>query len=194
MTERCEWAGDDPLMIDYHDREWGVPLHDDRRLFEFLVLEGAQAGLSWATILKKRESYRAAFAGFEPRAVAEFGQDDVDRLLGDEGIVRNRLKIESAIENARLAVRIQTEEGGLDAYLWRFVGGEPIQNRWRSLSDVPVRTPASEAMSRELKKRGFRFVGPTICYAFMQAVGMVNDHVVGCFRQAELASGETGRG
>jgi len=164
-----------------------VPLHDDRRLFEFLVLEGAQAGLSWITILRKREAYRRAFAGFDPEAVAAFGRRDVTRLLGDAGIVRNRLKIEAAIGNARAFLAVRSEPGGFDAFVWSFVGGAPLQNRWRRPAEVPARTAEAEALSRDLKRRGFRFVGPTICYALMQAVGMVNDHVVDCFRHRQLA-------
>jgi DNA-3-methyladenine glycosylase I len=183
---RCGWARG-VLETRYHDEEWGVPLHDDTRLFEFLVLEGAQAGLSWSTILAKREAYRAAFAAFEPEAVARYGARDVRRLLGNAGIVRNRAKIEAAIGNARAFLRVRGEHGSFDAYVWRFVNGGPLQSAWRSLRDVPAETEASRALSRDLKARGFRFVGPTICYAFMQATGMVNDHVVGCFRRAELA-------
>lgn len=185
--ERCGWAGDDPLMTAYHDREWGVPVHDDRLLFEFLILEGAQAGLSWSTILKKREAYRHAFLSFDPRRVAEFDEVDQARLLADAGIVRNRLKIASAISNARAVVAIQEEAGSFDRYIWQFVGGTPIQNHWQTLHEIPSQSPQSVAMSKALKKRGFRFVGPTICYAFMQAVGMVNDHLVGCFRYHDLA-------
>jgi DNA-3-methyladenine glycosylase I len=187
VPRRCSWAGDDPLLLAYHDEEWGVPSHDDRHLFELLVLEGAQAGLSWATILRKREGYGRAFAGFDPERVAQFGPSDVERLLGDASIVRNRAKIEAAIANAGATLAVQDEVGSLDAYVWRFVGGEPIQNRWRSLAELPAATPESQAMSKDLKRRGFRFVGPTICYAFMQATGMVNDHVVDCFRWRELA-------
>jgi DNA-3-methyladenine glycosylase I len=190
---RCGWASKDPLYVAYHDEEWGVPLHDDRRLFEFLILEGAQAGLSWITILRKRVAYRKAFAGFDPKKVAAFGAADVRRLLGDPGIVRNRLKIESAIENAKAFLAIQKEHGGFDPFLWRFVGGTQMQNRWRTLGDVPAETDEARALSRDLKGRGFRFVGPTICYAFMQAVGMVNDHVTTCFRRAELAPAITSR-
>jgi DNA-3-methyladenine glycosylase I len=186
MTERCGWAKTD-LSIVYHDAEWGVPLHDDRALFEFLVLEGAQAGLSWETILKKRENYRAAFRNFDIRAVASFNAKTVETLLGNPGIVRNRLKIVSAIENARAVVAVQHDFGSLDVYLWSFVGGRPRTNRWRSVAQVPTRTPEAETMSRNLRTRGFRFVGPTICYAFLQAVGMVNDHLVSCFRHQELA-------
>ena len=184
---RCAWVGDDPLYVRYHDEEWGVPSHDDRHLFEMLVLEGAQAGLSWATILRKRGGYRAAFAGFDAAAVARFGAPDVERLLADPGIVRNRLKVESTITNARAVLEIQREQGSLDRLLWRFVGEVPRVDRWRSLGEIPAETAESRAMSRELRRRGFRFVGPTICYALMQAVGLVNDHVVGCFRHAELA-------
>ena len=183
---RCAWAGSDPLYVSYHDLEWGVPVHDDRLLFEFLVLEGAQAGLSWSTILRKLEGYRQAFAGFDAHEVADFGAEDVARLLADSGIVRNRLKIESAIGNARAFLRVQQEFGSFDAYVWRFVNGETIHNEWRTLSEIPAKTPEAEVMSRELKARGFRFVGPTICYAHMQATGMVNDHTVDCFRWAEL--------
>jgi len=185
--ERCAWAGEEPLMADYHDREWGVPVHDDHVLFEFLILEGAQAGLSWSTILKKRESYRTAFRDFDPGIVARFGDADQARLLGDPGIVRNRLKIRSTISNAQAVLAVQEEYGTFDRYIWEFVGGSPIQNHWATLSEIPVQTVESVQMSKALKKRGFRFVGPTICYAFMQAVGMVNDHVVGCFRYRELA-------
>jgi DNA-3-methyladenine glycosylase I len=182
---RCAWAGDE-LMQAYHDDEWGVPVRDDRRLFEFLVLEGAQAGLSWSTILRKRPAYRAAFRGFDIAAVARFGEADVARLLADAGIVRNRAKIESAIRNARHALAIVEEVGSLDGFLWQFVAGRTVQNRWRSLRQVPPRTAESDAMSKALRGRGFGFVGSTICYAFMQAVGMVNDHTVGCFRHAQL--------
>ncbi|MGH3030973.1 MAG: DNA-3-methyladenine glycosylase I [Gaiellaceae bacterium] len=185
---RCAWAPEgDPLYLAYHDEEWGVPSHDDRYLFEMLVLEGAQAGLSWSTILRKREGYREAFAGFDPEAVARFGERDVERLLGDGGIVRNRLKVESAIANARATLAMREELGSLDAFLWSFVGGEPRVNRWRALGKIPAETDESRAMSKELKRRGFRFVGPTICYAFMQATGLVNDHVLDCFRYDEVA-------
>jgi len=187
MTKtRCAWAGTDPLYVAYHDEEWGVPVHDDRKLFEMLVLEGAQAGLSWSTILKKRPGYRTAFADFDIEKVAVFTQDDVDRLLGDSGIVRNRMKIESAIKNAQGALEIQKEFGSLDAFLWQFVDGRPKQNAWASMGELPAQTEESAAMSKALKKRGFNFVGPTICYAFMQAVGMVNDHVTPCYRHREL--------
>jgi DNA-3-methyladenine glycosylase I len=179
---RCAWATT-PLGIAYHDAEWGVPVHDDRTLFEFITLEGAQAGLSWETILKKRESYREAFAGFDPSRVARFSPARVERLLQNPGIVRNRLKVESTVANARAFLKVQREFGSFDAYLWRFVGGTPIVNRWRTLGQVPVRTPESDALSKDLAARGFKFVGTTICYAFMQAVGMVNDHTAGCFRR-----------
>ena len=187
-VRRCEWAGTaDPLYLEYHDAEWGVPSHDDRHLFEMLVLEGAQAGLSWSTILKKRENYRRAFAGFDAAKVARFDAKAVERLMGDAGIVRNRLKIESSVNNAERVQEVQRGFGSLDAYLWTFVGGQPIVNRWKQMTDLPAETAESRAMSKDLKKRGFRFVGPTVCYAFMQAVGMVNDHVVNCFRFDELA-------
>jgi len=185
---RCAWAGSDPLYLAYHDEEWGAPQHDDRRLFELLILEGAQAGLSWITILRKRENYRRAFAGFDPAAVAAFDEAAVQALLQDAGIVRNRRKIEAAIQNACAYLKVQQEYGSFDAYLWRFVGGRPIQNAWRSLAEIPVQTEEARALSKDLRARGFSFVGPTICYAFMQAVGMVNDHTVDCFRHAELSS------
>lgn len=184
--QRCAWAGSDPLYRGYHDAEWGVPVHDDRLLFEFLVLEGAQAGLSWITILKKREAYRRAFQGFHPEVVAGFGEDRMALLLADPGIVRNRLKIASARANARAVLALQEEFGSFDAYLWRFVDGTPLQNAWRSHSELPATSAVSDSLSRDLKRRGFNFVGSTICYAFMQAVGMVNDHTTGCFRWAEL--------
>ena len=174
-------------MLRYHDEEWGVPSHDERHLFEMLVLEGAQAGLSWATILRKQEGYREAFAGFDPEPVARFKARDVERLMKDTGIVRNRMKIEAAIANARATLDVRDELGSLDSYLWSFVDGRPIKNRWKRLRELPAETPASKAMSKDLKKRGFRFVGPTICYAFMQSVGMVNDHVTGCFRYRAVA-------
>ena len=182
---RCPWATTEPA-ISYHDKEWGVPVHNDRVLFEFLILEGAQAGLSWTTILKKRENYRKALDGFRPEKIARYGKSDVQRLLRNDGIVRNRLKIAATIENAKSFLIVRKEFGSLDAYLWTFVGGEPIQNRRRSLSDVPARTGESDAMSRDLLRHGFKFVGSTICYAFMQAIGMVNDHLVTCPRHAEL--------
>lgn len=187
MTQRCAWCGTDPLYVAYHDLEWGVPVHDDRLLFEFLVLEGAQAGLSWLTILRKRENYRRAFADFAPEAVARYGAQDRDRLLVDAGIVRNRLKIDSAIKNARAVLAIQEEYGSLDTFFWRYVEGRPVENSWRSFEEVPAQTPLSDQMSKDLKKRGCNFVGSTICYAFMQAVGMVNDHTTDCFRHQEIA-------
>lgn len=179
--KRCEWATTE-LSIAYHDHEWGVPLHDDRALFEFLILEGAQAGLSWETILKKRDNYRIAFDNFDARAIAEYDQRKVDELLADPGIVRNRLKIAAAIQNAKAFLTVQKELGSFDAYLWQFVGGRPKKNAWQSQGEVPARTAESDALSKDLSRRGFKFVGSTICYAFMQAVGMVNDHVVDCFR------------
>jgi DNA-3-methyladenine glycosylase I len=185
---RCEWAPlADPAYLAYHDEEWGVPVHDDARLFEMLTLEGAQAGLSWATILHKREGYRRAFAGFDPTKVARFTPARIQRLLADPGIVRNRLKVESAVNNARSTLSVREEFGSLDAYLWSFVGGSPKVNRFRRLSDLPAETTESRAMSKDLKRRGFRFVGPTVCYAFMQACGLVQDHVKSCFRWAELS-------
>jgi DNA-3-methyladenine glycosylase I len=186
VQTRCEWVpAGDPLYAAYHDKEWGVPSHEDRHFYEMLTLEGAQAGLSWATILRKREGYRTAFAGFDATAVARLGSADVERLLGDPGIVRNRLKVESAISNARCVLAVQEELGSLDAYLWGFVEGETLVGRWRTLGEIPAETAESRAMSRDLKRRGFRFVGPTVCYAFMQATGLVNDHVVSCFRFGE---------
>jgi DNA-3-methyladenine glycosylase I len=187
---RCAWAESDPLYIAYHDQEWGVPVRDDRLLFEFLVLEGAQAGLSWLTILKKREGYRKAFAGFDPAEVAAFGADDVKQLLADPGIVRNRLKVESAISNALALIRVQEEFGSFAGYQWGFVEGRTIHNEWRTLAEIPVKTVEAERMSKDMKQRGFRFVGPTILYAHMQATGMVNDHTVDCFRWAELKDAE----
>ena len=186
--KRCPWCLGSPEYIDYHDREWGRPVHDDRVLFEFLILEGAQAGLSWSTILAKRENYRRAFDGFDAARVARYGARDVTRLMADAGIVRNRLKITAAIDGARAALAIAEQHGSLDAYLWRFVDGRPLQQRRRSLRQVPARTGVSDALSKDLKGHGFRFVGSTICYAFMQGVGMVNDHLVTCFRHREVAS------
>jgi len=185
-VKRCGWVGTEAIYVDYHDREWGVPLHDDRKLFEFLVLESAQAGLSWITILRKRENYRKAFADFDPEAVARFNRRSVERLLRDAGIVRNRQKIEAAIANARSFLAVQQEFGSFDRYVWQFVGGKPLQGRRRSVADVPAKTPESEAMSKDLVRRGFKFVGPTICYAHMQATGMVNDHQTDCFRCAPV--------
>jgi len=182
---RCGWARTD-LSIPYHDAEWGVPQHDDRVLFEFLVLEGAQAGLSWETILRKRDAYRAAFDGFDPAAVARYGPEKVASLLADPGIVRNRLKIGSAVGNAKAFLEVQKELGSFDAFAWSFVGGKPIRNRWTSTAELPARTEVSDAFSKELKRRGFRFVGSTICYAFLQATGLVNDHLVSCFRHGKV--------
>ena len=187
---RCEWAGTDPLYVAYHDKEWGVPVHDDLELFEMLILEGAQAGLSWSTILKKRENYRRAFDDFDPTIVACYDDAKITALLADPGIVRNRLKVESANRNAKAFLKVQEEFGSFNAFIWRFVSGKPIINSWEAMSDLPAKTPESEAMSKDLKQRGFNFVGPTICYAFMQSIGMVNDHVVNCFRYAELIDTE----
>ena len=185
--KRCEWAPlDQPCYRAYHDEEWGVPVHDDVRLFEMLTLEGAQAGLSWSTILNKRDGYREAFRGFDPAKVARFSPATVERLLQDPAIVRNRLKVESTVQNARAVLEVQRDLGSLDAYLWTFVDGAPLVNRWRSLGDLPAETDRSRAMSKDLKRRGFRFVGPTVCYAFMQACGLVNDHIADCFRWAEV--------
>jgi len=185
---RCDWSSlQDSLYREYHDKEWGVPVHDDRTIFEFLVLEGAQAGLSWGTILRKRENFRRAFEEFDPVKVARFDSRTVQRLLKNPGIIRNRLKINSAVQNARAFLEVQREFGSFDSYIWTFVGGSPRVNNWKRLSDIPAATPESEAMSRDLIRRGFRFVGPTICYAHMQATGMVNDHLVSCFRHSELA-------
>jgi DNA-3-methyladenine glycosylase I len=184
---RCAWAGVDALMIEYHDREWGVPLHDDRALFEFLILEGAQAGLSWSTILRKREAYRSAFSRFDPRRVARYDEAKIEALLSDEGLVRNRLKIRGAVQNANAFLHVQKEFGSFDYYVWRFVGGAPMVNRPTSMAQVPSRSAESDALSKDLKKRGFTFVGSTICYAFLQATGLVNDHVGDCFRSDELA-------
>ena len=183
---RCSWADGSPLMVEYHDKEWGAPVHDDRKLFEFLILEGAQAGLSWETVLKKRENYRAAYHDFDAAKIARYTKRDSARLLADAGIIRNRAKIAASIANAQLFLEIQREFGSFDAYIWQFVGGKPIAHRFRSLSQIPATAPESDAMSKELKRRGFKFVGPTICYAFMQAVGMVNDHEMGCFRYGEV--------
>jgi DNA-3-methyladenine glycosylase I len=182
MKQRCEWCGDDPLYVAYHDEEWGVPVHDDRKLFEMLILEGAQAGLSWSTILKKRENYRKAFDKFDAKKIAKYDKAKVAKLLADPGIVRNRLKIAATIQNARAFLEVQKEFGSFDRYIWQFVDGKPKKNKWKSLKEIPPKTAESDAMSKDLKKRGFSFVGSTICYAFMQAVGMVNDHVVTCFR------------
>ncbi len=189
---RCPWAKTE-LYVQYHDTEWGVPVHDDRLLFEFLILEGAQAGLSWETILKKRENYRRAFDNFDPAVVARYDQKKRKGLLADAGIVRNRLKIEAAAQNAKAFLAVQGDFGTFDEYIWRFIGNEPKQNAWRSIRQVPAQTPESDAMSKDLKRRGFTFVGRTICYAFMQAVGMVNDHLVDCFRHGELREAAEGR-
>ena len=185
MKTRCAWCSDDPLYVSYHDEEWGVPVHDDRLLFEFLVLEGAQAGLSWLTVLKKRGNYRKAFDNFDIERVAKYGHQEIDRLLLDPGIIRNRLKIESAIKNAQGVLAIQEEYGTFDAYLWGYVNNSPIQNSWASMADLPSKSAESDQISKDLKKRGFNFVGSTICYSLMQAVGMVNDHLVDCFRYNE---------
>jgi DNA-3-methyladenine glycosylase I len=187
-VSRCGWATEDPLYIAYHDREWGTPLHDDRGLFELLILEGAQAGLSWITVLRKRENYRAAFDNFEAPKIARYGGQQLARLLDDPGIIRNRLKIEAAVLNAKAFIDVQRQFGSFDTYLWQFVDHTPIQNARLSLGDIPSSSKESDAMSKDLKKRGFKFVGTTICYAFMQATGMVNDHIVDCFRHAELAA------
>jgi DNA-3-methyladenine glycosylase I len=184
---RCDWATNE-LSIAYHDQEWGAPVHDDRGLFEFLILEGAQAGLSWDTILKKRESYRAAFDNFDAHKIARYNAKKVERLLADPGIIRNRLKVAAAIQNAKCFLEVQQERGSFDAYLWQFVGGVPKQNAWRSHGEVPPKTDESDAMSKELRRRGFKFVGSTICYALMQATGMVNDHLVTCFRYSQVAA------
>jgi DNA-3-methyladenine glycosylase I len=188
MTNRCTWAGDDPLMVAYHDKEWGVPVHDDRVIFEFLTLEGAQAGLSWTTILRKRENYAQAFDGFDPERIARYDEDRITALLANPGIVRNRRKIEATIQNARSFLAIQREYGTFDAYIWQFVGGKPLVNAWKTIGEIPAQTEESVAMSKDLLRRGFKFVGPTICYAHMQATGMVNDHTVDCFRYLELNS------
>lgn len=184
---RCGWCGTDPLYVAYHDTEWGVPVHDDRLLFEFLILEGAQAGLSWITILRKRENYRRAFAGFDAEKVARYGPRQIERLLADPGIVRNRLKVQAAVNNAQRFLEVQEAFGSFDAYIWRFVDGKPIVNRRKSLKQIPASTQESDALGKDLKARGFKFVGSTICYAHMQATGMVNDHLVDCFRHAEVA-------
>jgi DNA-3-methyladenine glycosylase I len=185
MPTRCAWVPlQDPLYVAYHDEEWGVPSHDERHLFELLTLEGAQAGLSWSTILHKRDGYRSAFAGFDPDAVARFTTRDVERLLGDERIVRNRLKVESTVNNAQRLLELREDGGSFDEYVWSFVGGGPLVGSWRTVSEIPAETAESRALSKDLKKRGFRFVGPRVCYAFMQAVGLVDDHTLDCFRRA----------
>ncbi|UYN90926.1 MAG: DNA-3-methyladenine glycosylase I [Anaerolineales bacterium] len=184
---RCGWHGADPLYIQYHDEEWGVPLHDERRLFEMLILEGAQAGLSWITVLRKREAYRKAFDNFDPKKVARYDAKKIAKLLADPGIIRNRAKVNAAVGNAQAFLAVQDEFGSFDTYIWQFVGGAPIQNKRKTLRDIPAETDESRAMSKDLKTRGFRFVGPTICYAHMQATGMVNDHLVGCFRYKQVS-------
>lgn len=187
MKMRCEWAGDDPLYRDYHDKEWGVPVHDDRKLFEFLILEGAQAGLSWLTILRKRDNYRESFDNFNAGKIAEYDKVKLENLLLNRGIVRNRLKVEATIQNARAFLALQREFGSFNAYIWQFVNGKPEKNAWKTLKEIPSKTAESDAMSKDLVKRGFKFVGSTICYAFMQATGMVNDHTIHCFRYHEVS-------
>jgi DNA-3-methyladenine glycosylase I len=186
MKNRCEWCGTDPLYVKYHDEEWGVPVHDDQKLFEMLILEGAQAGLSWITVLKKRDNYRKAFNDFDAVKISKYSEKKIEKLLMNPGIIRNRLKINSTVENAKAFLKIQKEFGSFDRYIWQFVGGKPIKNKFKTLSDLPAKTEISDAMSKDLMKRGFKFVGSTICYAFMQATGMVNDHVKDCFRYKEL--------
>ena len=186
MRNRCEWAGTDPIYISYHDTEWGVPLHEDRKLFEFLILDGAQAGLSWITILKKRQNYRQAFDQFDPQKIARYDSRKIKQLLSNPGIIRNKLKVEAAVLNAHAFLKIQKEFGSFDAYIWQFVGGRTRKNRLRKISEIPAYSDESKAMSNDLKKRGFKFVGPTICYAFMQAAGLVNDHTLDCFRYNEV--------
>jgi DNA-3-methyladenine glycosylase I len=186
MKARCQWAGSDSIYIKYHDTEWGVPVHDDRRLFEFLILEGAQAGLSWLTILKKRLNYRKLFDNFDPRKVVEYDTRKVSELISNKGIIRNRLKIEAAIQNARSFLAVQQEFGSFNNYIWQFVGGKTLKNNWNTVAEIPAQTAISVAMSSDLKKWSFKFVGPTICYAFMQATGLVNDHTVDCFRYNEV--------
>jgi len=186
MKQRCDWVGSDPLYIQYHDMEWGVPVYDDRKLFEFLILEGMQAGLSWLTILRKRENFRRAFDNFDPETVARYEEPKIQELLADAGIIRNRLKVRAAVSNARAFLKVQQEWGSFSNYMWRFVDGKPKINAWKTVAELPASTPESDAMSKDLKNRGFKFVGSTICYAHMQAVGMVNDHTVNCFRRQEL--------
>jgi DNA-3-methyladenine glycosylase I len=185
MQTSCAWVGTDPLMVDYHDREWGLPVHEDLKMFEFLILEGMQAGLSWMTILRKRENYRLAFDQFDPLTISQYDQQKIEELLTNPGIVRNRRKVESAVQNARAFLEVTKEFGSFDAYIWRFVGGKPKMNAWRTIQEIPAQTEESVALSKDLLRRGFKFVGPTICYAHMQAVGMVNDHTVDCFRYLE---------
>lgn len=189
MKTRCEWATGDPLLMQYHDEEWGVPIHDDRTLFEFLVLEGAQAGLSWLTVLRKRENYRQAFDDFEVEKIANYGEEKIAALLENPGIIRNRLKVRSAVTNARAFLKVQDEFGSFDKYIWQFVDGNPIHNVWQDLAQLPAKTDIAEMISKDLIQRGFKFVGPTICYAHMQATGMVNDHLVDCFRYPQLING-----
>jgi DNA-3-methyladenine glycosylase I len=186
MKKRCEWAGSDPLYVEYHDKEWGVPEHDDRKLFELLILEGAQAGLSWLTVLRKRQNYKKSFDNFNARKIARYDKRKIKELLNNEGIIRNRLKVASTVQNAKAFLDVQKEFGSFDKYIWEFVNGKTIKNKWRKMQDIPSNTDISDAMSKDLKKRGFKFVGSTICYAFMQAVGIVNDHVVSCFRYNEV--------
>ncbi len=183
---RCGWCGEDPLYVAYHDTEWGVPVHDEQKLFEFILLESMQAGLSWITILKKRENFREAFAQFVPEKIAQFNDEDVERCMNNAGIIRNRLKVNSAVKNARAFLELQSRHGSFDSYIWKFTDGKVIQNEWRNMREIPAVTPQSEAMSKDLKKNGFTFVGPTVCYAHMQATGMVNDHLVDCFRYQEV--------
>jgi DNA-3-methyladenine glycosylase I len=187
MKQRCSWSGKDPIYIKYHDEEWGVPVHDDRKLFEFLILEGVQAGLSWLTVLKKRENYWKAYDNFDVKKVAAYGPGKIDELMNNEGLIRNRLKILASINNAQRFIEVQNEFGSFDKYIWSFVGGKPIVNHWESLSQVPATSPVSDKISKDMKKRGFKFAGSTIIYAHMQATGMVNDHLVSCFRHQELA-------
>ncbi|HEX3014674.1 MAG TPA: DNA-3-methyladenine glycosylase I [Methanobacterium sp.] len=186
MKIRCPWAREDPLIIEYHDKEWGIPVHDDNVLFEFLILEGVQAGLSWITVLRKRENYRKTFDNFDPAKIALYNEEKIEELMNNPGIIRNRRKINSAVTNAKAVLEIQKEFDSFDSYIWQFVGGKQVQNRWKDMTDVPPFTVESQDMSKDLKNRGFKFVGPTICYAFMQAVGMVNDHIISCFRHEEV--------
>jgi len=186
MKKRCEWCGTEPIYVDYHDNEWGVPVHDEQLLFEMIVLDGAQAGLSWITVLKKRDSYRQAFDNFDASKMADYDDNKIEELLKNPGIIRNRLKVKSAVKNAKVFLKIQDECGSFDKYIWQFVNHRPIQNKWKSMGEIPAKTAESDAMSKDLKKRGFSFVGSTICYAFMQAAGMVNDHAVYCYRYKEV--------
>ncbi|NQW30841.1 MAG: DNA-3-methyladenine glycosylase I [Ignavibacteria bacterium] len=186
IVQRCGWCGEDPLYVAYHDTEWGVPVHDEQKLFEFILLESMQAGLSWITILKKRENFRAAFAQFVPEKIAQFNDSDIERCMNDSGIIRNRLKVNSAVKNARAFLELQARHGSFNTYIWQFTDGRVIQNKWNSMKEIPAVTPQSEAMSKDLKKNGFTFVGPTVCYAHMQATGMMNDHLVSCFRHLEV--------